>query len=172
MENLKQYVPSLVCLSCEVCCRFTAASSRWRPRVGEGERGELSDEYPLGKMGVSSIEADGYLQTEMQKDSCRCIFFNLQDNVCAVYERRPFECCLYPFLLVRDEGRLRVAAHLACPFIERLLLSPFLQEYAAYLKDYLETADGKNFLRENPVLFGDYSADRGQLQFLFDLSAD
>lgn len=171
MRSLKQWVPSWVCLSCEVCCRFESPASRWRPRLGENEQ-QLSAVYPAGKKGGLQIEPSGYLKTEKHGDGWHCVFFNRKDQTCGVYGNRPFECRLYPFLLVRQDGRRKLAVHLACPFIGCGGHSPELVAYVDYLKNYFQDAEVLRFLRENPRLFGDYSPENEQLEFMFDFPAE
>ena len=154
MSQLKQFVPSSVCLKCDGCCRFQLADSPWRPKTGEQELKE-------------GIDSAGYVQTTLKNNHHQCVFFNPTDNTCGVYAKRPFECSLYPFVLSQNKRGLEVYMHLACPYIQEKELSPELQEYADYLKEFLGQPQAKDFLKSNSRLLHDYSAFENELKFLF-----
>ena len=153
---LKQFVPSAVCLQCDGCCRFQLADSAWRPKVGEQEI-------------LEEMDAAGYLKTIPVDDHHHCVFFNKSDHTCSVYERRPFECALYPFVLSKTPQGIKLCVHLACPYVQETETKQEFQDYQAYLKTFFKQPHTKDFLKNNSRLLHDYSKFDQELKFLFDI---
>ena len=166
--NVKQFVPSAVCLSCDGCCRFKEEQSPWRPKITEdeiarkGKRDLLSEIYSKDK-----IDASGHIKTTCSAGHHFCSFFSPQDNTCGVYDVRPFECELYPFVLTKKDGKTIIAAHHNCPFIQMQRNAAEFEAYAAYLKEFFAQKDVLDFLKKNPTLVGEYSNYEEELEYLF-----
>ena len=156
INQLKQYVPSSVCLKCDGCCRFQLSDSPWRPKVGEQEMTE-------------GVDGAGYVKSVAVGDHQQCVFFNKSDNTCGVYERRPFECSLYPFILSKTPQGIKMYVHLACPHVQNNEMSQDFQEYIDYLTTFFGQSQTKDFLKSNSRLLHDYSQFDQELRFLFDI---
>lgn len=154
--QLKQFVPSSVCLKCDGCCRFQLSDSPWRPKVGEQEISH-------------GVDTKGYVQTIASGDHQQCVFFNKADNTCGVYERRPFECSLYPFILSQTQQGIKVYVHLACPHVQDNETKENFKEYVSYLTAFFSQPQTKDFLKNNSRLLHDYSHFGQELKFLFDI---
>ena len=127
---LKQFIPSEFCLRCFGCCRFNQNPSIWAPAG-----------FKLVK------DNDGYA----------CEKLDVKNNTCRIYEKRPLDCRLYPFLLVKNDSRLQLGLHKSCCFVEEK--QPALadiQTYAQYLKNRLNFAYFISALRKNPKIAADY----------------
>jgi Fe-S-cluster containining protein len=118
MLNIKQYLNSDFCLACKECCKFE--DDIWLPHLLK------ADEKTLGIACVKKAK-----QSTDSKFVCK--FLEESDHKCTVYDKRPFECALYPFLLVRNGDALNLAAHLGCPYILNNINSKEFEEYSAYL---------------------------------------
>lgn len=160
--ELKQFVPSKVCLSCDGCCRFQNERSIWRPRVAQEESKAL----------VKDIAPDWRLKTSCVHGEEQCVFFNREDRTCRIYQTRPFECRLYPFVLFKKGTETVVAAHLSCPYVQEKGDTKEAAEYVAYLRKYFEQPDVKAFLANNPGLATDYSEFGREMKKLFTLTDD
>ena len=57
--NLKQFVPSEVCLKCKGCCRYKEADSAWRPKLGAGDQEGLAALITAGDV----LDAQAYIKT-------------------------------------------------------------------------------------------------------------
>ena len=156
INPLKQFVPSSVCLQCEGCCRFQLSDSPWRPKTGQQEIQDGTDEA-------------GYIQTTPQGHHHQCTFFNKTDSTCNIYLKRPFECALYPFVVSGNPKGVKLYMHLACPYIQEKEVSRELQDYGAYLKEFFAQPQTKAFLKENGRLLHDYSPFETELRFLFNI---
>ena len=97
-SDMKQFLRSDVCLSCEGCCRFNKEKSEWRPKVTNAEIKLISEEKIASG---ERVEEDGYLNDKLCHGTHVCTFFNPEDSTCAIYDIRPFECRLYPFVLTK-----------------------------------------------------------------------
>ena len=133
ISQLKQFVPSNVCLKCDGCCRFQLSDSPWRPKTGQMELQEGIDEA-------------GYLKTVKEGNHHQCVFFNKIDHTCQVYSKRPFECESYPFVVSKENEDIKVYMHLACPYIQDREVSVELQDYVVYLKGFFKESSTKMFL--------------------------
>ena len=166
---LKQFVPSLVCLSCEGCCRFQEENSPWRPKVGPGEKKDFDAPFPAGAAGADVLDRGLYVTAKRDGETYHCRFLERAANTCDIYPGRPFECRLYPFLLVRSGGRTLVALHLSCPFAQKYYGLKEMDDYVSYLKDFFSRPAMTEFLRDNRDLFSDYSLAAEEWALVFDL---
>ncbi len=165
IQQLKQFVPSEVCLQCDGCCRFKSADSPWRPKLGQGERAGLAATITAGDW----LDDDSHIKTLRQCGEDMCRFFNASDHTCQVYSARPFECALYPFVLSRSAAGIDVHAHLSCPYVQDTEALAAFEEYIGYLKNYFQSAAVQDFLKRNAGLVHDYSAFAPELRFLFTI---
>ena len=123
---MKQFVPAGYCLKGLGCCRFAKNPTIW------------------ASSGCRLVENDG---------GYRCEYLNEKDNRCAVYSKRPLDCRLYPFLLVKN-GALSLGLHKSCLFIEEN--RPKIQKYAGYLKGVLSRPELISGIGKNPGICADY----------------
>ncbi|MBF0504199.1 MAG: YkgJ family cysteine cluster protein [Candidatus Omnitrophica bacterium] len=155
--SLKQFVPSLVCLKCDGCCRYKQADSIWRPKLGQ------NDQKNLGTF-------EDYVQSVQVCGQHFCRFLNTTDNTCGVYNKRPFECLLYPFILSQRTDTIQVYVHLSCPFVQDHQPKEEFKAYVEYLKDFFSRQDIREFLIKNKAMFHDYTPFAPELLHLFDFS--
>lgn len=160
-EKLSQLVSSEVCLKCEGCCRFKEKDSCWRPKVAGSEM-EKNPEAFLHQVGD-----DGHILTKSHQGKHCCVFLDPSENTCGIYERRPLECRLYPFVLVHKQQEVWLSAHLACPYIQEMLGEKVLDDYLEGLKKVLLSGPVKEFLKDNISLVGSYSQSGDEFVDLF-----
>ena len=165
IDQLKQFVPSAVCLQCDGCCRFKAADSPWRPKLGAEEAKGLAARITQ----AGWLDDDGHIRTLRHCGQDLCRFFDPADHTCKVYDDRPFECALYPFVLSRSDAGVEVYVHLSCPYVQDAEASAMMEEYVAYLKGYFQTPPVLDFLKRNAALVHDYSPFLMELQHLFTI---
>jgi len=158
MARLKQFVPQEVCLSCDGCCRFKEEDSSWRPKLTSQE--SLSDRI----FSKNAIDSSGRIKTKCHQGNFLCQFLNPENNQCTVYGEHPFECQLYPFLVVKEKGEPAIFAHHNCPYVQKTRHTKEFEEYAAYLKEFFSESSAKDLSSTES-----YQEYRQELEYLFSL---
>ena len=164
--NLKQFVPSEVCLKCDGCCRYKEVDSAWRPKLGQDDQKDLAVLITAG----DALDTEGYIKTIQSCGQHFCRFLNGADNTCGIYTKRPFECSVYPFIISKTPDAVKVYVHLSCPYVQDHLPRPDYETYVAYLKDFFRREDIRGFLIRNKGMFHDYTSYAAELLHLFDIS--
>ncbi len=169
LEDLPQFVPQKACLSCDGCCRFKEQDSCWRPKMTQNEVDlHCSKEGGFSRAIFSKeLESDGHIRAVRCHGQIKCSFFHLEDNMCHVYQNRPFECRLYPFLLMKEEEGLSVGVHLSCPHVQQYWGYEEFDHYVVKLQAYFQRQDVGDFLRENISLGGDYTSYEAEIALIF-----
>ena len=156
---IKQFVPQEFCLKCRGCCRFKEADSIWSPCLLDEEIQELAD-----KEGVpaASISVDRRLQPVANPDGegFICPFLGSADNQCRIYNLRPFECQLYPFLINLRRDKVLLSVDLNCPYVYEKIGTPLAKEYIIYLTAYLNSPKMLKVLKDNPQIIQAYEEVR------------
>jgi len=174
LTDFNQFVPQQVCLSCDGCCRFKDADSSWRPKAAPEEI-DAARAAGLAEHIFSRADLDGEQRITIggcHNGSHICRFFSPQDNRCTIYAYRPFECQLYPFVLMKDAGRLVVAVHTLCPHIESSGTSAGFADYTEYLRTFFRRDDVARFIRSNAAMVDDYAEYRDELRPLFAVNGE
>ena len=112
--TLYQIIPSEVCFSCDVCCRFLEADSPLAPifTETETEKAIVHGADPA----LFRPQADGksaQIQLKPHNDSYICPFFEPETSHCTIYPIRPLDCQLYPTpfaLMLSEDGNEVVLA--------------------------------------------------------------
>jgi len=175
---LPQLVPSEFCLRCDVCCRFSELYTVWSPLFTKSEIKHLVDKdilppllFTLSENNLpnskTSLHKTQRIDLVAHKDYFICPCFNPSDNKCKIYDNRPFECALYPFLLVCKDKKSFLAVDKKCPYVENLSQDE-IKSYSDHLKKELNKKAHKSFLESNPELFADYPA--ADIKLLFPIS--
>lgn len=119
MIRAPQIVPSQVCLSCEVCFRIPERHSPFRPFFTESE---IQQAIALGINGSHFSDSVGSQVEPVPNpfgEGYLCPAFDPETSPCRIYEVRPLDCQIYPFVVMWDEERQ--AVHLGwdtkCPFL-------------------------------------------------------
>ena len=156
---IKQFVPQEFCLECRGCCRFKEANSVWSPCLLDEEIQGL-----LGKPGIpaASIAIDRRIQPVANPLGADflCPFLKTLDNKCVIYESRPFECQLYPFLINLRKTKVLLTVDLNCPYVYEQLHSQKTKDYIVYLTEYLNSPLLLSMLKDNPQIIQAYEEVR------------
>lgn len=132
-NTLKQFVPNDVCLNCRVCCRFADKESVFRPSLLKEDKEGLREQAPT----VASGQEGRIALKECSSGLYCCKFFDKEGNRCSVYDLRPFECRIYPFVIARHNGRAYLGIDSNCPYAEENRRPGEFLEYVEHLFDYL-----------------------------------
>jgi Fe-S-cluster containining protein len=158
--DIPRFVPSEVCLVCDGCCRFAAADSVWSPLFLFEEIRSLTERNKLpscafARAGTQSGTAARIdLVCDEQGFFCPCL--GKDRHACTIYAERPFECRLYPFLLVRDKGQRALALDEHCPYALKMDGGFEMESHVKALQEALFSPPGQTFLEAHPELFQEY----------------
>jgi uncharacterized protein len=156
---IKQFVPQEFCLKCRGCCRFKEANSVWSPCLLDEEIQGLLD-----KKGIptASISTDRRIQPVANPGGTDfiCPFLEAVSNQCRIYDFRPFECQLYPFLINLRKGKVLLTVDLNCPYVYKQINSQEAKDYIVYLTQYLNSAALRSMLKDNPQIIQAYEEVR------------
>jgi uncharacterized protein len=156
---IKQFVPQDFCLKCRGCCRFKEANSVWSPCLLDEEMQGLLD-----KKGIPTalISIDRRIQPIANPGGADfiCPFLETRANKCQIYDFRPFECQLYPFLINLRKGKVLLTVDLNCPYVYEKINSQEAKDYIVYLTHYLNSGPLRSMLKENPQIIQAYEEVR------------
>ena len=157
--TLYQIIPSEVCFSCDVCCRFLEADSPLAPIFTAAEAAEVIA-YGADPSRFHP-QADGQstqIQLKPHKDFYICPFFEPETSHCTIYPIRPLDCQLYPFALMFSEERSEIVlgVDILCPFGEEHLQTESFQQHIRYVIRYIESEEVTAQITTNWSLIGDY----------------
>lgn len=160
-HDLPQIVPSELCLTCDVCCRFPERESVLRPFFTAEEieqaiaHGAAPEHFPDPGGGrirlVPHPHGEGYL--------CPC--FDRATQHCTIYPVRPLDCRLYPIALMRDrEGSgLVMGLDTKCPYVQDPLNVGALGRYVERVGREMERPELRDVLAVYPDLIGGFQDD-------------
>lgn len=141
--SLRQLMSEKFCLDCKGCCRFKEPRSPWRPKVYASEDKFFGHEH----FEENVLDSQGHVATRAYAEEHGCLFLDSLTNECRVYKARPFECELYPFVFLKDQEGIFLAAHLACPFVQEVQSTELFEKHCQYLKEFFEQATVQAFLK-------------------------
>lgn len=151
---IKQFIPSEVCLRCNGCCRFAQQDSVWSPCLLDEEIQDLLDRN-IPSAFISS-QRQILSVPNPSENNFVCPFLDVKENKCKIYEFRPFECQLYPFLINLRGKKVILTVDLNCPYIKQNLKSKEFKEYTEYLIAFLNSPAQIKILKSNPQIIQAY----------------
>jgi len=159
LKMIKQFVPQEFCLKCQGCCRFKEANSIWSPCLLDEEIQALLDRKDIP---AASISVDRRIQPIANSGGAGfiCPFLGSLDNKCAIYNMRPFECQLYPFLINLRKDKILLTVDLNCPYVYEKINSQEARNYIDYLCSYLNAPQQLRMLKDNPQIIQAYEEVR------------
>lgn len=172
----RQFIPQQFCLHCDICCRFSQVRSVWTPLFTESEIRYLVKKKILPPSiftatlthQIAHNKKAQYINLIAYKDLFICPCFNPSGQKCRIYQDRPFECRLYPFLLIKKCKKLFLGLDKRCPYLGNCGKEK-IESYIDYLKREFQKQKNKSFLAENKDLFAEYPHNNLELLFSLDL---
>jgi Fe-S-cluster containining protein len=153
---IRQFVPGEFCLKCRGCCRFKEADSVWLPCLLDEEIQDYLDR----KIPPVSISINRKIQpvdnADLGESAFVCPFLEASGNICKIYDFRPFECQLYPFLITLRDKKVLLTVDLNCPYVKENMGRPEFKEYVQYLTGLLNSAKYVRLLKDNPHIIAAY----------------
>ena len=157
--TLYQIIPSEICFSCDVCCRFLEVDSPLAPIFTETERQKaIADGADPALFRLQADGSSAQIQLKPHNDFYICPFFEPATSRCTIYPIRPFDCQLYPFALMfsEDGSEVVLGVDTLCPFGEENLETEAFQQHIHDVIDYVESEAVTAQITENWSLIGDY----------------
>ena len=151
---IKQFVPSEYCLKCQGCCRFRDQDSVWAPCLLEEEIEGLIDK----DLPAAYLTMDKRIRPfpNPKGEDFICAFLSIEDNKCRVYENRPFECQLYPFLITMRDKKVILTVDLNCPYVKEKIKAIEFKDYLDYLTAFFNQPAQLELLKDNPHIMQAY----------------
>jgi Fe-S-cluster containining protein len=167
---LPQHVPSQVCLSCDVCCRFPDVDSFLRPyftahEIAEAISWGIDPEAFPDRRGsqirvIPNPAGEGYV----------CSAFDAATSHCRIYDKRPLDCQIYPLAVMWSAAGTEVVLgwDSKCPFLgPRFEVrgprweagSESVEHYAEKIAALIERDEMVETFTRNPRLIGRYQDD-------------
>jgi len=168
-EPLEQFIPEQICLSCDGCCRFYQRHSCFRARVLNEEKELLLQKQPCPK---KTFDKNNFIQTRKASGHFICQFLNESDNHCKIYEDRPLECQLYPFMFIREKDSIFLCIHQNCLFVQGKITEQWFSKHIDYVKEYLLKMGIFEILKQNIAFIGDYHEFTDEFYILARLDLD
>jgi Fe-S-cluster containining protein len=157
--QLEQIVPSKVCLSCDVCCRFLEQDSFLAPIFTQAEmRRAIANGVNPNRFRPTADGKSAQVKLIPHGDMYICPCFNPETSECTIYSIRPLDCQIYPFALMYNQDRTQVVlgVDMICPYGEEEIQTEGFQHYIDYMADYLESDSVVETIAVNWQLIGSY----------------
>ena len=158
-KHLYQIIPSEVCFSCDVCCRFLEVDSPLAPIFTEKEKARVVAHGVDPALFRSQVDGkSAQIHLKRHNDFYICPFFQPETSRCTIYPIRPLDCQLYPFAIMfsRDGNEVVLGVDTLCPFGEEHLETETFQQHIQAVIDYIESEAVTEQLAANWSLIGDY----------------
>lgn len=154
MHRLKQLIPKDFCLGCDVCCRFPQALSSQRPYFSASEIKKCPAFFPERTKGT-------HITLTPYQEYFICPNFNPVLNKCTIYQKRPFDCQLYPFTITYNSTNEEIVLGMdtKCPFVLDNQTKSIMENYKRHLIRYMCSMGVLNFISKNPKIVGAFQND-------------
>jgi Fe-S-cluster containining protein len=162
IDQLPQMIPLSFCLECKGCCIFNEPKSPWRARLTQEEQTVYAKDQ-----ADRFQQDDFFLDAVSHQGGQHCCFLDVASHQCGVYDQRPLECALYPFLIMKRKNQLCLAVHLACPFVQKNQKSDEFITIEKAMKKIFLRKTWKNFLHRQHDRFQDLDSFRSEVDLLF-----
>ena len=157
--QVEQIVPSNVCFSCDVCCRFLEQDSFLAPIFTQNEMDKaIASGVNENLFRPTSDGKSAQIRLIAHRDMYICPFFNPETSECTIYPIRPLDCQIYPFALMYSQDRTQVVlgVDMICPYSETEIQTEAFQRYIDYMADYFESDSVVETVAANWRLIGPY----------------
>ena len=173
--DVPQFLPNGYCLSCQGCCRFESSTTDWRPQIFLDEIYHWRDKDPEFSREIfttKALDKGCRLRTEDGGTSFNCRYLDPATSVCHIYQNRPWECRIYPFLIRRKNGKVFLSVHGPCPYVRSTYGKDEYTEFVEKFKRYLTEPDVRRLLAANAEVFPTYEMFDGEIVDIQELLVD
>ncbi len=159
-RGFPQAVPSSACFHCDVCCRFPDPDSVMRPYfTGEEIAGAV--DHGLKARAFPDLHGSQVaLVPNPQGEGFLCPAFEPESGKCLIYAQRPFDCRLYPLVLMWNAGHdeIVLAWDTTCPFTKEHVPES-IRRHADEVMLILEEQSTVQRIADHPRLVGQFQAE-------------
>jgi hypothetical protein len=170
MTNLNELVTADDCKTCRLCCWFTKYDLWETPVITDDLRGYIEENYPDVRFITKDNGGNLFVMTESEQhdeplselfDDRRYNCPMLGDCGCILGDKKPFECAIWPFRIMSQNGQWLISISSLCkPACEKSLQS---------MLDLLDNglaAEISSFAADNPCIVKNYNDGYPILQYL------
>ena len=137
------------CADCRICCTFDNYDVWETPVINDELKQQILDVYPEQKF----ISFKNSYLFRMEKPDDQRLFYcpMLSDLGCVLGDRKPFDCKIWPFRVMKFEGRTVITLSPICPSVYTKPVS----ELVSLLRDGLAVKIIEES-KKNPDIIKDY----------------
>ena len=160
--QLEQIVPSTVCFSCDVCCRFLEQDSFLAPIFTQAEMEKaIANGVAANLFRPTADGKSAQVKLIRHEDMYICPCFNSETSECTIYPVRPLDCQIYPFALMynQDQTQVVLGVDMICPYSEAEIETEAFQRYVDYMATYLESDSVVETVTASWQLIGPYQEE-------------
>lgn len=157
--SLEQIIPSKVCFSCDVCCRFLDQDSFLAPIFTQAEmQRAIENGVNPNSFHATTDGQSTQITLIPHEDMYICPCFEPETSECTIYPIRPLDCQIYPFALMynQDQTEVVLGVDRICPYGETEIQTEAFQHYIDYVVGYLESGSVVEIITTNWKLIGPY----------------
>lgn len=164
---MKQIIKHEQCLRCRECCRFRADRLYFAPLFTQDEIESIRQTGADMPEFVPFQGSDKVFQIKLQPAQIKdpvyeyvCPFLDEANYVCTIYEQRPFDCQVWPFIVMREAGR-KILAHFtgeSCLALDEVDAADFA-EYRDYFAALIRSEKYRDMLTRFPELVWEHQSD-------------
>ncbi|HNX90477.1 MAG TPA: YkgJ family cysteine cluster protein [Candidatus Omnitrophota bacterium] len=152
--DIPQIVTSRFCFECKGCCKFFENNSAWVPHLSSDEIKALKAKGAPEDFFDGKTIKPAYLR---EAEIFLCRFLNFETSKCKMYDIRPFECRLYPYLLNLDGKKIFLAADPYCPYVKKNARSKAFKKFTERIIAFLNEPATVKFIKKNMHLANSYN---------------
>ncbi len=148
------------CQSCKDCCKFEEKDAYYAPIFTQEELTKIKDKnntfFPFkNSRNIFQIKL---IKTKHPK-ILACPYLNEETHLCEIYEIRPIDCKIWPFLFMHSENKDKILLACwdkdACPKTDKMTQEKY-NEYLSEQEKELTKMNMPEFIKKNPEYIWDY----------------
>ena len=170
-----QLIDSADCDKCgDKCCRFAYHLVRFAPFFSEEEFLTAVTKGHSKRLFIK-LKEGGYRARLSKKEKGFFICPFLANDMCSIQKIKPYDCKIWPFILMRGKGKAKDKIYLMvdkaneCHGMKKVPKEK-LKKYIKYLKNYLESGKIITHLKKNKSMISNYDCDLTRVCYMKDLT--
>jgi Fe-S-cluster containining protein len=158
---MRQIVHHEQCKRCRECCRFRANRQDFAPIFTVEELQAIREVRESLPEFLPFKETTNVYQIRLKEAEHSdpaypyvCPFLDEENYQCTIYDVRPFDCRIWPFIVLKnDEGKISLQHFTgnACLALQEVSPEDF-REYEAYMEKLVSSSSFLEFLKRHPEL--------------------